>query len=204
MSIAFASCVFLNCPFDKDYEPLRNAIVFAVYDCGFQPRCALQEDDSGVVRFTKIQDLIRDCKFGIHDISRTELDPQNALPRFNMPLELGVFLGAKRFGGAKHKSKSCLILDSIPYRYQAFISDIAGHDIRAHRNNPATAITSVRDWLGSVRKGIPGGTHIRRRFGLFQRDLPKMCEKVAHSPDELTYNDFNNFVSEWLKLNKDA
>jgi len=32
-----------------------------------------------------------------HDISRTELN-EHSLPRFNMPLELGLFLGASRFG----------------------------------------------------------------------------------------------------------
>src|SRR5262249_5963635 len=30
------------------------------------------------------------CKYGIHDISRTEVTSASGLPRFNMPLELGV------------------------------------------------------------------------------------------------------------------
>lgn len=88
----YASSVFINCPFDDEFEPIRNAIVFAIYDCGFIPRCALEENNAGNVRFDKIQRIISECKFGVHDISRTELDDQNNLPRFNMPLELGVFL----------------------------------------------------------------------------------------------------------------
>ena len=48
-----------------------------------------------------------------------------------MPLELGIFLGAKRFGRAEQKGKVCLILDTERYRYQQFMSDIAGQDISA-------------------------------------------------------------------------
>lgn len=43
-----------------------------------------------------------------------------------MPLELGTFLGAKHFGSEIQKKKTCLILDKEKFRYQKFISDIAG------------------------------------------------------------------------------
>lgn len=89
--------VFINCPFDSAYKPLFDAIVFAVYDCGFITRCALEEDDASEVRIDQIYNIIADCRYGIHDISRTELDEDSGLPRFNMPLELGIFLGAKKF-----------------------------------------------------------------------------------------------------------
>lgn len=39
-----------------------------------------------------------------------------------MPLELGIFLGAKRFGTGEQKKKACLILDRDPFRYQKFTS----------------------------------------------------------------------------------
>jgi len=29
--------VFINCPFDDDYAPLFEAIVFAINDAGFRP-----------------------------------------------------------------------------------------------------------------------------------------------------------------------
>ena len=53
------------------------------------------------------------------------------LPRFNMPLELAMFFGCKRFGSESQKKKRTLVLDREPYRYRQFISDIAGQDIRA-------------------------------------------------------------------------
>jgi hypothetical protein len=197
----YSSNVFINCPFDGDFLEIRNAIVFAVFDCGFTPRCALEESNSGNVRFDKIQKIIQECKYGIHDISCTELDAVNGLPRFNMPLELGVFVGAKRYGDRRQKEKNCIILDRDRYRYQIFISDIAGHDIRSHEADPEEAIRCVRDWLNdaSGRKTIPGGREIVRRFRLFEEDLPALCAAVPIEVDELTYNDYAQFIAEWLR-----
>lgn len=84
----YSNNVFINCPFDGDYDEIFKAMVFTVFDCGFIPRCAMEYDDGSQVRIEKIYRLISECKFGIHDISRTELDDGNGLPRFNMPLEL--------------------------------------------------------------------------------------------------------------------
>jgi len=59
--------------------------VFAVYDCGFEARCTLEDDDASRMRMDKIYDLISESKYGIHDISRVTLDHAHRLPRFNMP-----------------------------------------------------------------------------------------------------------------------
>jgi hypothetical protein len=193
--------VFINCPFDDDYKELLNAIVFTIYDCGFVPRCALEENDAGDVRFDKIRRLIETSRYGIHDISRTELDHVNELPRFNMPFELGLFLGARRYGDESQKKKSLLILDREDYRYQKFISDIAGQDIRSHGGDGERLIGHVRNWLSGVskRKTVPGGKAITARYAAFSADLPSLCEKFTISADEITFNDYSLFVSEWLK-----
>ena len=129
------------------------------------------------------------------------LSDQTQTPRFNMPLELGVFLGAKHFGNKQQKGKVCLVLDRERYRYQAFISDIAGHDIRSHDNKPEKVITHIRNWLNTAsgRKTIPGGRAIIARWKQFEADLPAMCEQSSIEVDELTYNDQTNFISEWLR-----
>jgi hypothetical protein len=103
--------VFVNCPLDEEYRYLFEAVVFAIQDCGYETRCALEVTDASEVRIDKITRIIGDCRFGVHDISRTDPDSTTILPRFNMPLELGLFLGAKRFGHGQQKSKACLILD---------------------------------------------------------------------------------------------
>ena len=66
--------VFINCPFDPEYRHIFDAVVFTIYDCGFVARCSLEEDASGEARFTKILDIVSECRYGIHDISRTELE----------------------------------------------------------------------------------------------------------------------------------
>lgn len=166
--------VFINAPFDSRYQPLFRALVFAIYDCGYRPRCALEIQDAGETRITKIVSLIRECEQGIHDISRTELDHQTGLPRFNMPFELGVFLGAKWFGLPARRPRRCLILDRDRYRYQKFLSDIAGQDISGHGNDPEQVIRAVRNWLRNSAPHvlIPSGAVIFRRYQRFQRDLP--------------------------------
>jgi hypothetical protein len=47
-----------RCPFDTGYQPIFNAVAFAVYDLGFVARCALEDDDAGEVRLTRIQRII--------------------------------------------------------------------------------------------------------------------------------------------------
>ena len=195
--------IFLNCPFDGDYAEVFQSIVFGIFDCGYNARCALEISDSSEVRIEKIAKIIKECQLGIHDISRTELDKKSGLPRFNMPLELGIFLGAKRFGANLQKKKICLVLDKEPYRYQSFISDIAGQDIQAHNNNADQVIKIVRNWLKSLSKedSIPGGKEILRRFKLFKTELPALCEKLKLAIDEMIFNDYINIVSIWIKEN---
>ena len=192
--------VFLNCPFDSAYKQLFDAMVFAVYDCGFIARCALEEEDASQVRIDKIYNIIADCRYGIHDISRTELDENLGLPRFNMPLELGVFLGAKKFGIDEQKRKNCLILDKEQYRYQQFISDIAGQDIQAHNNNPEEMVTVIRNWLRNVskRETIPSGSIIWKRYQEFMGDLPQLAQECRLEVDELIFNDYTSVITKWL------
>ena len=181
-----------------------EAVVFAVHDCGYRARCALELEDSGQPRIQKIQELIRDCRYGVHDLSRTELDPVAGLPRFNMPLELGLFLGMSFAGSTRQKRKNCLVLDAEPYRYQQFISDIAGQDIKAHENAPERAIKAVRSWLSkqpTSRTGIPGGSRMASRYLEFRGLLPQLCEEAGLEEDELEFNDYITLVVAWLNAN---
>ena len=201
---AYDRSVFVNCPFDPDYAPVFDAVMFAVHDCGFIPRCALEEDDSARVRVDKIYDVIEACRLGIHDVSRTELDPALGLPRFNMPLELGVFLGARRYGRARHQEKRCLVLDRERFRYQAYLSDLSGQDIKAHGDDPMKAIRAVRDWLSQFTPDdvlLPGGKKMAERYAFFLRDLPALLAAVSIERAELIYNDYTTFVVGWIKAN---
>ena len=75
-----------------------------------------------------------------------------------MPFELGIFVGAKRFGDTVQKNKNALIFEKTKYLYQEYISDINGIDTRAHNNDSKIIIRKIRDWLktASRRASIPG------------------------------------------------
>jgi len=190
--------VFINCPFDQAYKPIFNAIVFSVSELGFRARCALETDDGGEARLDKIMRMIGECKYGIHDISATALNPAINLPRFNMPLELGLYLGCKRYGSSSQRNKSVLILDRDQYRYRNFISDISGQDVHAHGDDPNRAITEVRNWLASKVKPLPGGATIQAHYLRFVTMLPAMCVASELDPNALTFGDLSWLINKWL------
>jgi hypothetical protein len=200
---SYESDVFVNCPFDPAFKPIFDAIVFAISDCGFRPRCSLEIENAGQVRIDRILTLIRECRFGIHDISRTEADAETGLPRFNMPFELGIFLGTQRFGSGAQRRKVCLIFDKESFRCQSFISDISGQDIRSHHGKPGKAIEVVRNWLRTAHPevSIPGGDAIAARYKLFASQLPAMCKQLKLVQKTLTFVDFMWLVSSWLRAN---
>jgi hypothetical protein len=200
----YARSVFINCPFSPDYQPIFQAILFAVYACTFRPRSAREISDSSGNRLAKIDGIIRQSKFGIHDISFMSLDPVTKLPRFNMPFELGLFLGAKSFGSGRQKRKIALILDSSGYRYRDALSDISGQDIAFHDGDPKKAIREVRDWLDTCQGGaysLPGGEHLGDQYEEFRRQLPAASREVKLNADQLTYADTCRAIEAWLKDN---
>lgn len=145
VSVEYNNTVFINCPFDDEHEELFLAMMFAVKDCGFRVRCAREQTDGSQVRISKIYEMMSQCRLGIHDLSRLQLDETTGMPRFNMPFELGLFLGAKYFGNQRQGSKACLIFDAEQHRYQVYLSDIAGQDIRSHNGDPQALSAQVRD-----------------------------------------------------------
>lgn len=202
---SYTDNVFINCPFDKKYKPIFNAIVFAIHDAGFVARCSLEINDSGQNRLATIISIIVQCKYGIHDISRTEVGGDTKLPRFNMPFECGLFWGCLEYGGKRHKKKHILVLDSKAYKYRASLSDIAGQDIQTHKNNARIAIDKVRSWLNanSGRTTIPGGKAIWSHYVLFQKELTPILRSMRITRSELNtpeyYPDYVTLVAEWLR-----
>lgn len=196
-----AEDIFINCPFDDEYLPLFDAMLFAILACGFHPRCALEHSDGAEVRIEKLYKLIRDCGLAVHDLSRVELSPVSQLPRFNMPLELGIWLGARRFGTGQRK-KACLILDAEKFRYQRFVSDIAGQDPTPHGDDPLQVVRAIRDWLQTIHpsRRLPGGDEYVRRFEAFLAVRPKLATDALLSVNKLNYMDRLNLIRDWLVI----
>jgi len=196
--------VFINCPFDDAYKPILRAILYAVYRCGFFPKTALDEDDGTDYRLNKIIRKIRDCRYGIHDLSRIEVNT-NRYPRFNMPFELGIFFGARHLGNKEQQTKNALVLEPTRYSAQQMISDLNGIDPRSHNNTPETALRHVRNWLhtASGRTTIPVYATLNRQYQEFNLGLPTVARELGFQVDEIPHADLVNVIeyviSEQLK-----
>lgn len=178
--------VFINCPFDTAYKPLFNVIVFAVRACGFVPRCALEVSDANDIRIQKIMATIRECQYGIHDISLPDA-------RMNMPLELGLFMGCREYGSGRQKQKKYLVLEKDAFSSKKYLSDLSGQDIAAHENKSEKIIEVVRNWL--VEKApdplaIPHPSYLIEVYKRFELALSAMCAKLKWTIPELKFTEY--------------
>ena len=143
----FDRSVFVNCPFDKEFEPVMQAMLFCIVYLGFRPRIARERSNAAEVRIDKIIELIRDSRYSIHDLSRARASRAGEFYRLNMPFELGIDHGCRQFAGEHWSGKQFLIVADKRYAYQKALSDIAGNDIETHSLRFDTAIKRVRNWL---------------------------------------------------------
>jgi hypothetical protein len=162
----------------------------------------LDATDGAEVRLGKIAAMIGGCDWGIHDLSRVEVE-QGGTPRFNMPMELGIHLGARLFGERRHRRKRALILDSKPHRYDAALSDISGQDIEVHANDPEQVIRCVRNWLSEHRPAravpLPGVTAMQSDYRLFRTEVAAVLKVHRLDPlEELSHSDFMFAVRDWF------
>lgn len=194
--------VFINCPYDDDYKPFFEAAIFTVIRCGFNARSAAEVVGSIQNRLDKIKHIIAECPLAIHDISRTELHPDHGLPRFNMPFELGLFMGAQFFGDASQQAKDCIVLDRDIKRYRDFLSDIGGQDIAAHGNEPRQLVAAVGEFLNSHSTvPLPDGEVIWEEYQTFRGELPEICKELKQKPERLKFRNFHYIVSNYVSEN---
>lgn len=197
----YESNVFINCPFDEEYQELFNAILFTVHRCGFILRCTKEFENSNPLRIKNILKLIKESKYAIHDLSRVKSHTRADLPRFNMPLELGIFIGCIEFGGALNKKKEYLILESEQFRFKQFISDLSGQDIKAHNDDIKLVKSCIRNWLApKTSNNIPSAGIIFKEYQTFLSELPELARSNQWLVEELTFGEYSSLVTSWLTL----
>lgn len=198
---SFEKNVFINCPFDNEYYPILKSILFTLLYLGYAPRIS-ETSDSGANRLNTIKELIKSSKYSIHDISRVQLN-SSGLPRFNMPLECGIDFGAKFIGESPLETKVFLILETERYRFQRFMSDIAGNDIRAHHNEPEKAIKNVRDWLKiNTKEKLDHAKSIWLLYNEFLFDYTQYAKENQFDPydiNDVTFSDLIELMTEWIE-----
>lgn len=113
-----------------------------------------------------------------------------------MPFELGLDLGCKELNPF-YKDKEHLILDTKAYRYQEFLSDIAGYDLRPHGNKRQEVIQVVSDWLRADLKKpeLPNGKQIYEDYKNFEIDFAEAKKTLPKKP---SFADFSHTVAKWI------
>lgn len=108
-------------------------------------------------------------------------------------------MGARRFGAGTQRDKRALILDVERYRYQRFVSDLAGMDIQAHGGDVQTAMRRVRDWLGNVsRRKLTGADRLIEAHERFTERRSLLAERLEIDAGETPYADFDRLVLAFL------
>lgn len=127
--IASTESVFLNIPYDSQFENLFLAYIAATSAFGFIPRATLEIPLSRR-RLDRILSLIAESEYSVHDLSRVQLDNvRPRTPRFNMPFELGLAVAVERTSALKH---AWVVCESQPHRIQKSLSDLNGTDVYIH------------------------------------------------------------------------
>ena len=130
--------VFLNIPYDAGFEDLYLAYIVGLTLLGLQINAALAVPNQG--RLNTIIKLIEASDFSIHDLSRIEVS--GGVPRFNMPVELGVALYRSHTTKGRHR---VFIFESRRYRAQRSTSDVNGIDAQIHKGTPKGIMSGLRN-----------------------------------------------------------
>jgi hypothetical protein len=157
--------VFLNVPYDRQFENLYLAYVVGLTQLGLSINATLAVPNQG--RLARILDLIENSDFSIHDLSRTELS--HRIPRFNMPLELGLALHRSYIDPEGHK---VFVFEKKSYRTLKSTSDINGIDAQIHNG-------TVKGVMGKLRNIFhqPDGTTVPemlKSYRAVRRRLPEL------------------------------
>lgn len=141
--------VFINAPFDAQYENLFLALIAGLVGLGLNPRCALEVPPS-IDRLRRLHSIIRSCPFSLHDLSRVQVGRSGPfrVPRFNMPFELGLATAvALANDQTQHQWR---VLEQVRYRVNQSLSDISGYDANIHDGTIEGTIDVLLDIFGNV------------------------------------------------------
>jgi hypothetical protein len=185
--MAFRSNVFINCPFDAEYQVLLKPLLYTIKIIGLQPRIALERFDSGEVRLNKIQELLEESYYSIHDLSRIKSQDSNEYFRLNMPLELGIDLGCRLYHpDRKYRSKKFLILESEKYSVHKGLSDFGFADCKCHDNDAERITILVRNWFVETgRTNVAPPSKIWKDYNLFYSRLYQSKKPLGYSKQDI-------------------
>jgi hypothetical protein len=168
--------VFLNIPYSRSYERLFVAYIAAVTAQGLIPRAVLEITGSQR-RLDRIIQLVRKCRYSIHDLSHVGLDGKPPrTPRFNMPFELGLAIGLKQEDKAR---RNLFVFETRPYRLQKSLSDLNGTDPLIHGHKPGGILTQLASAFAHRRRTVPAAA-LNRTYEVLWRNALEL-RRIHHA-----------------------
>ncbi len=187
--------IFINCPYDKSYQKMLRRMVFILTIMGFDVCLASDNANQMKLRLETIAELVKDCKYSIHDISYMRAKKRKEYSRMNMPFELGIDYGYMSFC---QNEKRILILEACRYDSHKALSDISGMDISCHSNKEYTLTCCIRDWVSALfNVQIPSSN----AFWNLYFDFTSFVHELAKSP-EIDENSIMNNINECKHYSK--
>jgi hypothetical protein len=182
--------VFLNIPYDKRFEKLYLAFIVGLVELGLTPKVTLGIP-SGATRIDRIFELLKSCRYSVHDLSRVEMDRRlPPTPRFNMPFELGLAFAWSRLTPANH---DFFAFESINRRAQKSLSDLSGTDFNIHDNRPNGIMRELRN-VFDRRQNKPTVPRMMKSYNQLLRRLPAL-RKAAGTADLFQAGIFRDIVA---------
>ena len=163
------NAVFLNIPYDEEFQKLYIAYIVGLSQLGFDP-CITSGIPGGDRRLDRVLALIQSCRYSIHDLSRVELSAvPPATPRFNMPLELGITITWAKLHPKRH---TWFLWESTPRRLQKSMSDLDGTDPYIHSGTVEGILSELRNAF--VRDGAPSVLKMMAAYRLVEGNIERI------------------------------
>lgn len=163
--------VFLNIPYDNQFKDLYLAYIVGLTQLGLEIKATLAVPNQG--RLEQIIRLIEKSDVSIHDLSRIELS--SGIPRFNMPLELGLALHRSYVTRGQHR---VYVFERKRYRMQQSTSDINGIDPQIHYGRPKGVMAGLRN-IFHQPKGTTTVPEMLSSYRAVKRKLPAFLKKAG-------------------------
>lgn len=177
--------VFLNIPYDDQFEELYLAYIVGLTQLDLQINATLAVPNQG--RLDRIVRLIEESDVSIHDLSRIELS--SGIPRFNIPLELGLALYRSYTTNGRHR---VFVFEKSAYRMLRSTSDINGIDAQIHKGRPKGGMVGLRNIFHQPRRTttVP---EMLASYRAVKRRLPGL-RRNAGSPSLFEASVFNDLI----------
>lgn len=163
------NAVFLNIPYDPEFQKLYLAYIVGLSHLGFDPYIT-SGISGGERRLDRVLSLIQSCRYSIHDLSRVELNvAPPATPRFNMPLELGLTITWSKIYPKRH---TWFLWESTSRRIQKSMSDLDGTDPYIHSGTVEGVLRELRNAF--VRDGAPSVQNMLAAYRIVEEQIERI------------------------------